>query len=130
MIEDFACRLADQVQRAAAAGAGLVLDIEPHLFARQVRRHAWPLALSLRRLGLGGRNRKAGFDARKIGVDIFETELQLVAIEPFCPPAELAALQLLDDEVKPCDLGIRLAQTGTLGCERAHQLLQCLHIVR
>ena len=130
MVEDLACRLADQVQFAAAAGAGLLLDIEPHLFARQVRRQTWPLVLSLRRLGFGGRNRKPGFDARKIGVEIFEAELQLVAIELFCPPAELAALQLLDDEVKPFDLGIRFAQTGTLGCERAHQLLQRLHIVR
>jgi hypothetical protein len=36
MIEHLADRLADQVQLAAAAGAGLVLDIEPHLLARQM----------------------------------------------------------------------------------------------
>src|ERR1700674_3385281 len=36
MIEHLADRLADQVQLAAAAGAGLVLDIAPHLLARQM----------------------------------------------------------------------------------------------
>ena len=107
-----------------------MLDLEPHVLPGQVDRQARPLVLNPRFTGIGCRKRKAGFDVRKIGVDIFEAELQLVAIELFCPPAELAALQLLDDEVKPFDLGIRVAQTGTLSCERAHQLLQCLHIVR
>jgi hypothetical protein len=32
--------------------------------------------------------------------------------------------------MKSLDLCLRLAQTGTLGCERAYQLLQRLHIVR
>ena len=45
-------------------------------------------------------------------------------------PAKLAALQLLDDEMEPLDLGLRLAETGTLGSERTHQLLQCLYIIR
>jgi hypothetical protein len=32
--------------------------------------------------------------------------------------------------VEALDLGLRLAEAGALGCERAHQLLQRLHIVR
>ena len=43
MVEHLADRLADQVQRAAAAGAGLVLEIEPDVLARQVRRQARPI---------------------------------------------------------------------------------------
>jgi hypothetical protein len=33
----------------------------------------------------------------------------LIVIEPLGPPAELAALQLLDNEIEPFDLGVRLA---------------------
>ena len=65
-----------------------------------------------------------------IGVEILEAELQLIVIEPLGAPAELAALQLLDDELEPFDLGLRLAEAGALGRERAHHLLQRLHIVR
>jgi hypothetical protein len=36
MIKHLADGLADQVQLAAAAGAVLVIDIEPHLLARQM----------------------------------------------------------------------------------------------
>ncbi len=123
-------RLADQMQRAAAAGAGLVLDIEPDVLAGQVRRQARPLALRLGRRRSCGRKRKLGFDPCEIDVEVFEAELQLVVIEPLGAPAELAALQLLDDEVEPFDLGLRLAEAGALGRERAHHPLQRLHIVR
>ena len=40
MIEHLADGLADQVQLAAAAGAGLVLDVEPPVLAGQVRGQA------------------------------------------------------------------------------------------
>ena len=56
--------------------------------------------------------------------------MQLVIIKPFSPPAKLAALQLLDDDVKALDLGLCLAEVGALDCERAHQLLQYSYIVR
>ena len=52
VVEHLADRLADQVQRAAAAGAGLVLDIEPDILARQMRRQARPLVLRLGSDGL------------------------------------------------------------------------------
>ena len=53
MIEHLADRLADQVQLAAAAGAGLVLNIEPSVLARQVRRQARPLVPRSRSSGRG-----------------------------------------------------------------------------
>ena len=43
--------------------------------------------------------------------EVLEAELQLIIVEPLSPPAELAALQLLDDEVEPFDLGLRLTET-------------------
>jgi hypothetical protein len=70
-----------------------------------------------------------GFDARKIGVEVLKAKLQLIVIQPLGTLAELAALELLDDEMKPLDLGVRLAQSGALGRERAHQGLQRLHII-
>jgi len=43
MIEHLADGLADHMQFAAAAGAGLMLEIEPEVLAGQMRRQAWPI---------------------------------------------------------------------------------------
>jgi hypothetical protein len=51
MVEHLAGRLTDQVQLAAAAGAGLMLDIEPHVLAGQMRRQARPVGPHSRRFG-------------------------------------------------------------------------------
>src|SRR5882724_6862028 len=50
MIEHLADRLADHMQFAAAAGARLMLEIEPHVLARQMRRQAWSIGPRSRRL--------------------------------------------------------------------------------
>ena len=121
MVEHLADGLADQVQLAAAAGAGLMLDIEPHVLARQVRRQARPVGLRLGRLAswLGAGGSLASTRARST-LEVFKAELQLIVIEPLGAPAELAALQLLDDELQPLDLGLRLGESGALGRKRAH----------
>ena len=123
MIEHLADRLADQMQLAAAAGTGPVLNIEPSVLARQVRRQAWLCALRPQGSGLG--RRELGFSLREIDVEVLQGEPQLVVIELLGPPAELATLQLLDDEMEPFDLRLRLAENGTFGrsatiCCRAH----------
>ncbi|EAQ33461.1 hypothetical protein NB311A_06813 [Nitrobacter sp. Nb-311A] len=129
MVEHLARRFADQVQYAAATRAGLMLNIEPDILAGQVHRQARALALGPRGTALGWRRRKASFDVRKIGVEVFEAELQLLVIEPLSPAAVLVALQPLDDEIEPFDLGLRLAEADALGYKRTHQLLQRLHVV-
>src|SRR5712671_4998059 len=43
--------LADHMQFAAAAGARLMLEIEPHVLAGQMRRQAWSIGPRSRRLG-------------------------------------------------------------------------------
>ena len=42
-------------------------------------------------------------------MEVFKTELQLVVIQPFGTPAKLVALQLLNDEPEPFDLGLCFA---------------------
>ena len=72
-----------------------MLEIEPDVFARQMRRQARPI---VRRLGSwrpSRRWREPGLGPRKIDAQVFEAELQLIVIEPLGAPAELAALQLL-----------------------------------
>lgn len=128
MIEHLADRLANRMQFTAAAGAGLMLEIEPHLLAGQMGRQAWPLGPCSRRLDLRGR--KLGFSPPDIGIEIFEAELQLVVIESFSASAKLAALQLLNDEPQPFDLRLRLGESGAFGRERPNYPLQRLHIVR
>jgi hypothetical protein len=51
-------------------------------------------------------------------------------VNPFGPPAKLGALQLLDNEMKALDLGLRCGEGGALGRKRTHQLLQRCYIVR
>ena len=119
------------VQCAAAAGAGLMLEIEPDVLARQMRRQARPLVCGLESGRLRPRWTEALASVRAISaLEVFEAELQLIVIEPLGTPAELAALQLLNDELQPLDLGLCLGEGGALGRERAHQPLQRLHIVR
>jgi hypothetical protein len=50
MIEHLANGLADHMQFAAAAGAGLMLKIEPDFFAGQMRRQVWSIGPRSRRL--------------------------------------------------------------------------------
>jgi len=45
-----------------------------------------------------------------VGTQVFQTQLQLIAIEPFGAPAELQALQPLHDQPQPLDLGLRLRE--------------------
>lgn len=108
MVEHLADGLADPMQLAAAAGAGMVLDIELHLFAGQMGRHARPDTEEPAAGRLGCCQRQGGFDPTDIGAEILKPELELAVIEALGAPAELVALQLLDDEVKPFDLGLRL----------------------
>jgi hypothetical protein len=70
------------MKRAATAGASLMLDIEMNVLAGQVRSEAWPLMVS--RSWSDRRNRKAGFDVRQVGVEVFEAELQSIrsAVRP------------------------------------------------
>src|SRR6266403_4861602 len=62
-------------------------------------------------------------------MEVFKTEQQLVVIEPFGAPAKLAALQLLNDEPEPFDLGFCLSERGTFGCERPDHPLQRVYII-
>jgi hypothetical protein len=50
MIEHLADGLADCMERAAAAGAGLMIEIESYVLAGQMRRQAWPIGPQSRRL--------------------------------------------------------------------------------
>ncbi len=77
MVEHLADGLADPMQLAAAAGAGLVLDIELHLLARQMGRHARPVNKEPAAGRLGCCQRQGDFDPTDIGAEILKPELEL-----------------------------------------------------
>src|ERR1700694_4587372 len=58
-----------------------------------------------------------------------QTELQLVVIQSFGAPTQLAALQLLNEEPEAFDPRLRLSEVGAFGRERPDHPLQRLHIV-
>jgi quercetin dioxygenase-like cupin family protein len=103
--------LADQLHRAAAARAALVLDIDDDLEPRQMRRHG--AAVALRRLAVDRRllaGWRLALDARLSGaerlLDLFQPELQLIRIELLRMCAVAAARQLLDEQLQLLDPGI------------------------
>jgi len=107
--------LANEVQLTAAAGAGLMPQIELDVVAHQMRRQARAIVRRLRPGRLLCAGRKLGFGTRKIDGQVFETELELILVEPLGASAELAALQLLDDDVEPLDLGLCFVEGHALG---------------
>ena len=124
-VEHLRAVFADDVQRPAAARAGLVLDVDHDLDPRQVRRQCAAVASGRwargRRLGRRASRLLGGSDCSDGLLEILETELQLIRVELLRAPAELAALQLLDQRAQPLDLGVPRRQScGKL----AHRLLQ------
>jgi hypothetical protein len=110
-VEHLARVLADHVQAAAAAGAALVLEVDQHLDPRQVRRQGTQVAPALGpRWARGAAPRGRGLLCRlSLGnslLEVLQAELQLVGVEPFRAPAELAALQPPDQEPQLLDLGL------------------------
>ncbi|GAY21268.1 hypothetical protein SFOMI_1805 [Sphingobium fuliginis] len=122
--------LADRVERAAAAGAGLVLDIDDLLDALEMcgQRAAVGVARSSGVLLAGrGITRRASLAQRRLYV--LEAELELIGIELLGTPAEAMAHEGIDDRLQPLDLGIGLALgegdlgelAGLFGGERAER---------
>ena len=110
-VEHLFLALADGVQRPAAAGAALVVDVDQDLDPRQVRRQGAQIAspslwcprgaapcshLLLRRLG-----------GRHGLLKVFQAELELVGVELLRAAAELPALQLPDQQPQLLNLGLR-----------------------
>ncbi len=92
------------MQRARAAGAGLVLDIDDRLDPGQVRRQGAPISAAL-----GGGSR---FALRVLGLgfggvfsvcllDIFQAQFELVQRQGLRPAAEAVALHLRQDLGQP-----------------------------
>src|SRR5258708_34983266 len=76
----------------------------------------------------------ACLQAGNIGVEVFQSESKLVAIDPFRAPSELRALESLNDELEPLDLGLRLGKLGSIArhlrSQVTHQLVQLIDIRR
>ena len=100
--------LADPMQRAPAARAGLVLDVDDLLDPRQVRRQRTAVGAALRcPVGALGRISRL-LAGEALGLDLLgllEPEQQLVDRQALGPAAEAMALQLLDDLAQPLVLG-------------------------
>jgi hypothetical protein len=118
-VEHLAHVFADRVQRPAAAGAALVLDIDQGLDPRQVRRQAAQAASAGPRRPRSIATPRSGL-LRRLGgrrglLEVLQAELQLVGVELLRAPAELAALQLPDQEPQLLDLGLGRVTLGTDG---------------
>jgi hypothetical protein len=122
-VEPLTCILADPMQRVAAARAGMVIDIDHHLDARQMRRqrsavHA-ALCGSACPFGRMGRL-NLGLAVCRDLLDFFQTKQHLIFRQRLRAPAEAMTLQFFDDLAKPlvlCPLGNqhRLQRAGIVG---------------
>jgi hypothetical protein len=104
------------VQRPAAAGAALVLDVDQDLDPRQVRRQGTQVAAAnpsrARRAALCGGGVLRRFGGGRGLLEVLQAELQLVGIEPLGTAAEPATLQLPDQQPELLDLGLRGVMLG------------------
>jgi len=126
VVQHFAVRLADLMDRAAAAGADCRFDIERHVLALKMVRHSEPFFGSgLSQHVFGGDFGQRRLGSGDIGVEVFKSEIELILVEPFRAAPELAALQCLDEIAEPVDLGLCLgALVGAFRHERADHLMQ------
>ena len=81
---------------------------QSQVFARQMLGKSLPTWRRLRTDIVRRRGRMARLQARNIGVEVFQSEGKLVAIDPLRASSELRALQPLNDEPKSLDLRPRL----------------------
>jgi hypothetical protein len=103
-VEPFGAILADHMQRSAAAGAAVILNIDHHLDPRQVawQRATIGLALGGARLSLSRRcSLLIGFIAGREVLDLFKAQPQPILGERLGPSAEPMTLHLLDDLGEP-----------------------------
>ena len=121
-IEPLGDILADPVERAAAAGAGLVLDIDDLLDPFEVRGQRTAVGLA-RMVGAGSACLLLGvlsFGQRRL--DFLKAELELIGIELLGTAPEAVALEGLDDRPQALDLGLenleRIEITGLFENER------------
>ena len=113
-VELLGAEFADGVQRAAAAGTCLVLDVDHHLVARQMRRQGAMVARRRAPRGFGVLLRCGGriLGCLALGdrlLQVLQPELQLVRAQLFGPAAEPMAHQALDQQPQFVVLGVQLA---------------------
>lgn len=114
-VEPLGAVFADQVQRACAAGAGLVLHIDHSLAPGQMlgqRATVRPPPRGGGGLALWMAGFLAGGLGRRLLLDLFQRQLQLVQRQGLGPAAEAVTLHLLDDLAQPLGLG---GMGGALG---------------
>ena len=109
-IEAFSHILADLVECAAAAGTGLIFDIDDLLDPLEMGRQRPAVGLARPfALRLGHRGISCGVHAAKRRLDILQGELELIGVELLGLAAEPVPLEGLEDRLQPLDPGIGLA---------------------
>ena len=79
------------------------------------------------RAGDGRRRRLVGFGAGDVGIEVFESEGQLIGIQALGAASELPPLKLLDDALETFDLIVAGLDDG---CHVAHQAVQKVDVGR
>ncbi len=122
-VEHLARRLADRMEAAAAARTVMALHIEPHILPRQMvgKRRASRCGAGIR-VGIVRRRRGVtGFRAGDIGIEVLESEGQLVGIEALGAASELPPLKLFDEALEAFNLVVAGLDGGR---HVAHQAVQ------
>jgi hypothetical protein len=109
VVQHLADRFADLVDCTATAGADVTFDVEPHVLALKMVRHAQPADRCVHGCrSLAGRRGQAGLGTGDVSIKVFETQLQLITVEALGAPSELKTLQGLYEIAQPINLGLRM----------------------
>src|SRR5215475_12914890 len=118
----------------AAARAGFTVDINRHILARQMAGKSLPPQLALG-ASIALRSRRViCLRPCHVGVEVFQTEGKLIAVDPFRASSELQPLEPLNDEPKSLDLRPRLGELRLIArhlrSQVTHQLMQRIDVRR
>ena len=122
------------MERTAAARTDVPIDINFHILARQMAGKSLPPQLAIA-AGIVRRSlRVTCLRACNVGVEIFQPESKLVAIDPFRPSSELRPLEPRNDEPESLDLSLHPGKlcliAGHLHSQITHQPVQRIDVRR
>jgi hypothetical protein len=106
------------MQHATTAGADLRVDLDPDFFAGQMIGEGLASRLSISR---SDARFLCGFSTRYVGLDVLQSECELVGIDALRPAAKPRTLKLFDDQLESVDLTLVLLDDGRHVAHKAMQ---------
>ena len=108
-VEHLADALTDRMKSAAATGTDCAGDVACYIFTRQAIRQRLTSWCRFGTIIIDARRQRRAHPGN-VDIEVFETERKLIIVQPLRSPAELRALQALNNRLETVHLGARSLQ--------------------